>query len=839
MGIGVWREFLFGLRQFRRSPGLAAGVALTIGLGVGANLAIVALLADVFYPSTPYRDPSHLVLVENTGPYFFGGSLPQGRVESKLSMPDFEDVRNGQRSLSALGAFSDGAVSVLAGGDRPRTVCRVFVTPGLFETLGVAPARGRLLGPADFAAGAPPAALVTDGLWRSTLGSDPGVTGRVVRLDEQPFTVVGVIPSSVFGLLQPREKLLDEGQVDRCVVTPLVAGLGGENEIFLKYERTQRDIPALNVLARLRPGQALASADADLSGLAARIREQHPATNARRGLRAASLDAWRTAGVRPLLLMLAAAAALAFLVACANAAGMVLTDTIGREAELGVRQALGAGGAQLTGVVLVRAVLWSLPGALLGILFAEAAIAAVRWGASAGADQVAAVPFGPIVLGAGLALTLLSGLATGGVAAWSIRRRNLVEALREGGQTSSGGRRSHRLTFALVAVQVAAATTLSIGAALLVRSMWNVVTADRGFDLDKGFAIQVRLPRSKYPKMPDAAVYYQRALSRLRALPGVSSAGVSMSPPLTDTMVMLGGDLAVTSPAGRRTFDRLNGQFVTAGYLEALGMRLRRGRFFSAADEQTNAPVIVVDEAFCREYIGKADPLASTLAFGKTLLSIVGVVGDVRQATDQPSDNQRLATVRGTAYLLYPRFSRPPSWSFLVVRAKGDPSRLADTAIHELQVVDDQASLGDPRTFAQLFARKVAERQRILGLVAGFAIIVLLITASSLTSALAQFVASHAHDLAIRFALGSSRARVVGLTSRHLFAAVGVGLAAGGVGGLWVGRALASRLFGVAPWDAPTIAAAVGVLALLALAAAAGPLWRASRVDPARALRAL
>ena len=835
----IWREFLFGLRQFRRSPGLAAGVALAIGLGVGANLAIVGLLADIFLPAMPLREPSRLVLVENTGPYFFGGSLPKGLTDSRVSMPDFEDIRVGQRSLSAVGGFANDHVAVLTGGDRPKSVCRVFVTRGFFEALGGAPMRGRLLGLADFAGGAPPTALVTDGLWRSALGSDPGVVGRAIRLDEQPFTIVGVVPAGAFGLLQRRQRLLDEGRADRCVVTPLVPAGGGESEVLLNYMRTQRDSPGLRVLGRMHAAQTLDSVNADLAGLAARIREQNRATNARRGLRAVSLGDWRTSEVRPLLLMLLAAAALAYLVACANAAGIVLADTVGRETELGVRLTLGAGSSQLLGVVLGRAVLWAMPGAVLGWVFAAGTIAAVRWGASAGADQVADVRFGPTVVSAALVLTLLAGLVTGGVTAWSMRRRSLAEVLREGAHTASGGRRSHRITFSLVAIQVASATALSIGAALLVHSLWNVVSADRGFDLDRGFAVQVRLPRSKYPTTAESAAYFRRALTRLRALPGVASAGVSVSPPLTDTAVMLGGDLVVTTPAGRRTFDRLNGQFVTRGYFESLGLRLVRGRFFSEGDEQTNAPAVVVDEAFCRAYLGGADPLASTLRFGSDPLSIVGVVGDVREATDQVPDGARPRMVPGTAYLLYQRFSQPPAWSFLVVRALGDPAALAEAAIRELLLVDGLACLDDPRTFSQLFARRVAERRRILGLVGGFSAIALLITALSLTSALAQFVESHTRDLGVRVAMGASRADIVVYTARQLSVALGVGLAGGGAGGLLLGHALSGQLYGLEPGDLPTMASALAGLAVLALAATAGPLWRACRVNPAAALRAL
>ena len=305
-------------------------------------------------------------------------------------------------------------------------------------------------------------------------------------------------------------------------------------------------------------------------------------------------------------------------------------------------------------------------------------------------------------------------------------------------------------------------------------------------------------------------------------------------------MVTINGDMVVTTPAGKKTFNRLSGQFVTPGYFESLGMRLVRGRFFSVADDRAGAMAVVVDEAFCRAHVGGADPLASTLTYGEDVLSIVGVVGDVRQGTDNGAQRVHPLSAGGTAYLLFSEHQRrAPRWSFLVVRASNPAGTLAGTVVNELLLVDNLACLGDPRTFAQLFARKVAERQRILGLVGGFACIVLLITALSLTSALAQFVASHTHDLAIRRALGASRVRVVASTSRHLAAALGVGLVAGGAGSLWLGKALTSQLYGIVPWDLPTIAMAVGGLAVLAVVAAAGPLWRASRINPASALRAL
>lgn len=835
----LWREIVFGVRQLKRSPGLVLSVAAAVGLGVGANLAVFALLHDIFAPATPYRDSRQLVVVENTGPYFFEGNVPEGLSSPKLSGPDFSDLERQQRSLSAVGGILDDPVTVLSGIDRPRSVCRVFVTPHLFDVLGTRPVRGRLLARGDFADDAPAAALVTDLLWRTYLGSDPGVVGRAVHLDEQPFTIVGVVPADVVRLLQQRRRLFDEGARDRCVITPLVRGREGESARGNEYDRQHRDAPWLKVIGRVRDGVGLDAARADLGGVAGRLRVQYGPTNAKRGLTAVPLDTWRTTGVRPLLMMLTLAAALAFLVACANAAGIVLIENVRREPDLAVRQALGAGPSQLLRVVLVRSLLWSLPGILVGFAFGHLTLALVRWGASATNDRLVAISIGAPVLAAGFLLTLVAGLAAGGVAAWSMRRHDVTDSLREGGYTTSTGRRRHRATTALVAVQVAAAMSLAMGAALLVRSMWNVVSLDRGFDLDRGFVVQVRLPRSRYPRAPQQAQFYAQALARVRALSGVAAAGVSASPPLTDTMVSLSGDMFVETPAGRHVFNRLGGQFVTPGYFEALKLKLTRGRLFTAADEQTNAPAIVVDETFRRKYLAGVDPLACSLRFGRDSLAIIGVVGDVRQSTERDTGAARRANLDATAYLLFRRFNGSPTWSFLVVRASGNPSTLSDAVVRELLAVDGAACLGDPRTFSRLFASKIAERRRILGLLGGFAAIVVMLTALSLASALAQFVSRHTRDIAIRFAIGASRWDVIKLTARQVGLAFGSGLVLGTIGGLFVARALASQLYGLEPTDPSTLAVTVAALLVLTLAAAAGPAWRACRVDPASALRAL
>ncbi len=830
----LWRELVRTLRGFRHSRGVIANISITIGLGVGANVAALALLHDAFFPSGAFREANRLVVIENTGPYVSAGRVRSERATPQVSSPDFADLLGQQRSFAAVGAFTDKQVTMMVGADRPRSVCRVFVTPETLNVLGALPTLGRQLEQSDFASDASGVALVTDDLWRGAFAADPSIAGRHIRLDEQTFMVVGVLPTRVFGLLERRTGLFDRGSPNRCVVTPLVRGWAGEAERLSEYRRLHRDAPWLNVIGRLQPRVSLDAAQSELSSIAKSLREQNPSTNLNRGLRLISFDAWRISEIRALLLMLAAAAALTFIVACASAAGLLMTETVRRAPEFATLYALGADPVQLIGAVLVRSIVWSLPGAVLGVICASMTLGLVRWGASAGGELPVSMQPSPAVLAASLTLALLAGVASACVVSWTLRRQNLAELLREGGQTTSMGRRRGRATSALVMLQVAAATVLALGAALLLQSVRNLNAVDYGFDLARGFVVQVRLPRSTYPGSGEQATFFQQALSRVRGLPGVSAAGVSVSPPLTDTSFTLSGGLGVTTPAGSRALDTtLSAQFVTTGYFEALSQKLVRGRFFSVQDEQSHAPVAVVDEAFCRKFIGGADPLASTLSFGPTAFAIVGVVRDARHsvATEAPDD--------GTAYLPFTRSPNPPTWNFLVVQASRDPATLAGAVVREVSSVDTAAVVNDPQTFSLLLAAKTAERRRILGLLGSFAAIVVLLTAQSLTAAIGQFVTVHSRDIAIRFAIGAERRHIVAATLKGLAWALAAGLTVGLAGAWILGRALANQLYGVTPTDARTLASVLGLLVVIAGIAAARPLRRALRIDPILTIRGL
>jgi hypothetical protein len=298
-------------------------------------------------------------------------------------------------------------------------------------------------------------------------------------------------------------------------------------------------------------------------------------------------------------------------------------------------------------------------------------------------------------------------------------------------------------------------------------------------------------------------------------------------------MMTLAGGLEVTTPAGSQALTQLSAQFVTSGYFEALSQKLARGRLLSVEDEHSRAPVAVVDEAFCRKFIGAADPLASTLSFGPTAFTIVGVVRNARHSVALGAQNG------GTAYLPFSRDPSPPIWNFLVVQASRDPATLAGAVVREVSSVDSAAIVDDPQGFTRLLGATTAERRRILGLLGSFAAIVVMLTAQSLTAAIGQFVTVHSREIAIRFAIGAERRHVVSVVLKGLAWALAAGLVAGLAGAWILGRALTSELYGVTPADPGIFASVLGLLVVIAVIAAGGPLRRALRIDPVLTIRGL
>ena len=833
------REFIVASRQLRQSRGAVASLTIAIGLSVGANLAIFAQLHDVFAPSSPFPDPATLFVIESTGRYSTEEADSGDPYSRRLSHPDFHDLEQQQRTFTTVGAVDTSHMATMWGADRPRTVCRIFVLPRTLDVLGATPVIGRSLGQSDFEAGAAGVALLTDSAWRKYFATDPSAVGRSIQLDEQPFSVVGIVPGNVAGMLQPRTGLFAAKKNDLCVITPLVRGMAGEANGVMEYLQSEqgRNLPSLLVLGRLRSGVRMAQADTELGLIADRLRQQNPTRPQDFTLRAVPFRAWRTAGVQHLLLMLGVAALLTLLVACANAAGLLMAESVRRAPEFATRIALGATTKHLVRVVVARSLLWSLPGGFLGLVLANVAAGVLRWQVSAGSDSPENPYLRTWMLVISGALTLVVALSSGAAAAWALRGRDLNQALRDGGQTIAGQPR-RRAALVLLTMQVAAAVALAFGTGLLLRTLLVLGTSDYGFDRQNGFVIEVRLPRSRYATAREQLEFYDRALSRIRALPGVTASGLSSSPPLTGTETLLSGALRISTPTETRTVDRLHAQFVSSGYFEALGMTLRRGRFFSQEDEQAGGAPIVVDETFCRRFLDGSDPLGAVLWFGQDPLTIVGIVGDTRQSIDVAAVSQPNANT-GTVYLSLTKHVRPPTWAFLVVRTSLLRADVARDAIGEIASLDTSAFFGDPRRFTDLILTKTAGQRRLSVLLGVMACIVLLLTAVSLTAALSQLVTLRSREIAIRYCLGAGHRQIIGLTLKHVGAMLGTGLLLGVGGGLMLGRALASQLYGVTSTDVRTLASVSALLLVVSIFAAVGPLRRASRIDLPGTLRSV
>lgn len=827
------REFVLACRQLRQARGAVASLTLAIGLSVGANLAVFTQLHEVIAPESPFADPQNLLVIEHTGRYSKDDD-PTDPYSRRLSHPDFRDLEQQQRTFSALAVVDSSRMALMWGADRPRAVSRVLMWPHTLEVLGVVPTIGRGFGRTDFESGAGSVALLTEGVWRRYFAADPTIVGRPIHLDEQPFSVVGVVPNDVAEMLQPRTRLFAANKNDLSVITPFVPGTAGEDEGLLRFLRSEqgRSLPSLLVLGRLTAGVSQIDASTELSLIGGRLRQQVSTRSSDFSLRAIPFRAWRTGPIGPLLLMLMVAAALTLLVACANAAGLLMTESVRRAPEFATRLALGAPPAHLVRVVAARSLAWCLPGGLAGLLVANGIVAVLAWADPGGGEPIQSSKWLLLINGA---LTVVVAGSSGAAALWALRGRDLSQSLREAAQTILGQPRG-RAAMVLLAIQVAAGVALAFGAGLLLRSIWILSTSDYGFDREHGFVVEVRLPRSRYRSTNEQSEFYSQALSRVRSLPGVTAAGMSSSPPLTQAATLLSGGLKLATPTETRDVERLHAQFVSSGYFEALGMKLLRGRLLSAEDERTGAGAIVVDETFCRRFLPTGDPLAAILWFGRDALRIVGVVSDTRQSVDGNAAS-RMRADAGTVYLSLAQNARPPTWRFLVIRTSLRSDEVARGAVDAITSLDPLAFIGDPKSFNELIGTSTEAQRRLSLLLGTMAVIVLLLMATSLTGALSQLVTLRSRELAIRYCLGAGRRHIISLTLKHLGATLGAGLLLGVGAGFLLSRALASQLYGIRSTDAWTFVLVLAVLTTLAVLAGVGPVRRASRTDVAATLR--
>jgi putative ABC transport system permease protein len=812
MGQGLDRvrqDLRYGVRMMAKHRGMTCVAVLTLALGIGANTAIFSVINAVLLGPLPYQDPDRLV--------YLWTIIPPRAEPMSTSFPDFLDWSEQQQVFEGIAAGSSGG-STLTGGDEPYYVQTASVSANLFQLLRVGPILGRSFLAEDEEWGRNRVVILSHGLWQRQFGGGPDILGRPIQLDGVAFTVVGILPA---GFEPPIPNVELWRPLALAPDNPTRAG-----------RNTRLFTP---LLARLKPGVTVEQADQELKSIAYRLAQAYPQTNGQVSATVISMAEWNTRPISRSLWVLLGAVGFVLLIACINTANLLLAQSTAREKELGIRIALGASRRRLLCQLLTESGLLALLGGGAGLLLAY-------WGLKA------IVTFGPNtiprleqtridiwVLGFTLSTSLLSGVLFGLIPAWRASRSDPYQPLKESGRSMGESRNSRRLLQALVVSEVALALVLLVGAGLLVRSFASLQGVDPGFNPDNTLAVQIRLPRIKYQGRE--ARFFDELLGRLKGLPQVKAAGAgsfSAFPLRGSRQTTTFGLEGQPVPLHEEDKERVGWRQVTSDYFEALGIRLRAGRFFSAQDRPQSLPVAIINESLARRYFPDQDPVGSNIWIDDELqlpLRVVGVVGD---AKFEGLDNPDFPSVY-TSHLQEVYFVWPSMW--IAMRAEAEPLSLVSAVREQVKALDKDLSLPTLTTLEGIVSDSLSERRFNLFLLGALALVALVMAAVGIYGVMAQAVSRRTHEIGIRMALGARAVDVLGLVLRQSLALILSGAGVGLVGAWALTRVMAGLLFGVSATDPVTFVSIALLLIGVALLASYLPARRAAKVDPMVALR--
>jgi len=802
----VRNDAVFAFRQLVRNRGFTTVVVLTLGLAIGANSAIFSVIDGVLLRPLPYPDADRLVLVWESDRF-------SGTTREDASVPDWYDLREQNTSFSAIGAFEVAPRTLTQRGADPVRLTAGTVSHDVAGILGVSPILGRGFTEAEDTPGGARVVMLGEDLWRTRYGADPAVLGNVIQLDDEPYTVVGVLPA---GVDFPTE------QTDLWV--PLQKGPTSNS----------RDNHIVKLIGRLRPGATRESAQAEVSGIGQRLEREYASANRGRGMRIEPLPDALLAPVRPALLVLLGAVGLVLIVACANVANLLLARATVRQREVAVRAALGAGIARLARQFFIESLLLAIAAATVGLLVATLGLKLLVAAAPADIPRVSDVHVNGAVLGFTLGVAVIVSLAFGLVPTVAALSLDLQRVLRASGRSASPGRHHRRLRDVLVVAELALAVVLVVGAGLLVRSFWTLRQVDPGFTADNVLHASVQLPPARYPQSygdfphwTEVTNFYDRVAQRVRELPGVRSVAFASAGPLdpgfTNSFTIEGRE--GESAKGQA---EISTRLVSPGYFETVGVPLLRGRLLSDHDGPDAPLVAVINAEAAKRYLGGEDPVGHRIRFWGTWREIVGVVG-----------NERIhgLTVDAPAAVYTPLQQTPTTALTLLVRTTSDPSRLVSAVRRELWSVDANLALFNVGTMRAALAESVARQRFTMLLLGVFAVAATVLALLGVYGLLSYTVAQRRGEMGIRMALGARQREIVGLILRRGATLAVVGLAIGLVAALAGSRVLEHLLFGIGAADPATYVLASLSIVAVTLGASWLPARRAARIDPMSALR--
>ena len=808
----------YACRMFARNPMFTLLAVAALTLGIGANTAIFTIVNGVLVRPLPYEAPDRLVMVWST-------NAVEHRERDVVAPLDFLDYRKASAFADMQAAYSFVVGAALASPAGADQILVSVVTPGMFEMLGRRPLLGRTFTSDDVQT----AIVVGHGFWQRRLGGDPNVIGRVLTINNQPRTIVGVMPT---GFVFPYKTMLGPSGFSRSI----------DVEAWLPLEFVTADSRAtgvatltrsarfLSVVGRLKPGVTARQAEAEVQGIAAQLAAANPESNRAVSSTVVPLHEQAVGAMRPALTLLLGGVGFVLLMACVNLANLLLARSSVRRREMAVRSALGAARGRLVRQTLVETLILSCAGGVL-------ALVAVRWSigtllslAPADMPRLAEVRADLPVLAFTFALSVVTGLAIGLVPGLAVSRPALQTTLKDAGRGTTSGRGQRRLRAALVVAEVALAVVLTLGGGLLLRSFLSVLAVDPGFKPDHVLTLQIALPNA-YGTADQRRALYADLFSRIEAIPGVTSAGGTTRLPLGSTNVTTKVDVEGRSLPPSE-WPEVEFRRAIRNYFPAMGIPLLRGRTFTDQDGPAAPLVVVINERMAARLLPGEDPVGRRIRWGSASapwVTIVGVIGDVRHSTLEAEPPPELYTW----YL-----QNPPTNPFIVVRSTVDAASLTATVRAAVQAADKQIAAYDIRPMAQVRSESVAQRRFVLLLVGAFGVLALVMAAVGVYGVMTLVVSERTAEIGIRLALGAAPSHVLRGVLAEGLTLTAAGIAAGLAISLAILPLLSTQLYGIRTFDPPTLAAVPGVLLAVAALACLVPAWKAMAVDPVEALRA-
>ncbi len=806
------QDVRYAFRTLSRQPVFTAVALLTLALGIGGNTAIFSLLYQLLLRPLPYPDAGRLVFVWNSYPKM---GLPMASV----SIPDFLDRVEQAPSVESATLFTTRSLGLAADG-RPEQLRALAVTPSFFNTLQRQPERGRPFTGDDAQPGADRFAILTAGLWASRFGSDASIVGREIRLSGETYQVVGVLP--------PTFELPGR---DIAILVPFS---------FTPAQRSdgERGNEFSQMIARLKPGASIDKLSAEMTTIVSRNLDRLPErrafveTSGFRGY-AVPLREQLVGDVRAPLYMLQAGVLLVLLIACVNVANLLLMRVSGRQRELAIRSTLGAGRGRIVRQLLTESLVLSAGGAAIGLALGAAGVRALLALASRELPGPVDASLHPVVVLSTVGLAVLTGLAFGIAPAMAVVRGDPSNWLKEdGGGRGTAGRGSARARSALVVAETAVALVLLVGAGLLIKSVADLRGVHPGFASANVLTATLSLPQATYPDATRRAAFWDRLLEGVRALPGVTAAGLTSNIPLSGNVGSASYSIAGYTPAPGEPAPHGRQEVVGGDYFRVMEIPLLAGRTFDERDGPDSPPVVVIDQYLVGRYFKGDEPIGRQIRRGgpnTPPFTIVGVVGTINSIDlGQPVDKERI-------YYAVSQARRPTM--ALMLKTGVEPHSLVPQVRDVVRRLDPEQPLDTVRTMDEWTALSLETRQAPMLLLATFGMVALLLAAIGTYGVLAFGVSQRGRELGLRQALGAGRGAILSLILAQGLRTAGTGVGVGLLGALALTQFLRSQLFGVAPRDAGVFAAATGLLIVVSLAACCVPAWRATRVAPADALR--